>query len=131
MTSSLRTAAAAAVLVAALAAPAASLAATTSSTPPQHFDLQTRMVDTYRAGEFDGTLALTIYPSGIVQGTYRPTDGGFRTVTGGLDGRNIWLEIGMNGRVRVIGTFEHGVLHSVVQIPGPNTVTFDATPNAR
>jgi hypothetical protein len=86
------------------------------------------MVSQYEAGEYDGTLALTVYPNGIVQGNYRPQDGNIRTVTGGLDGRNIWFDIGPSGRFRIIGTFENGVLKGVVQKPGPDTVTFDGVP---
>jgi len=125
------TAASAAAILAALALPLSSTAATTATGSSHRYELQTRMVSQYEAGEFDGTLALTVYPNGIVQGNYRPLDGNFRPVTGGLDGHNIWLDIGNGRRVHLIGTFEHGVLKAVVQHSGPNTMTFDGVPQGQ
>jgi hypothetical protein len=126
MTKNIRSAAAVAGLLAALALPVASQAATTTSAPPQHYDLQTRIIDQHHAGEYDGRLALTIYPNGIVQGTYLPSDGGVRNVTGGLTGTNIWLDIGSMGQLHVSGTFKNGVLETIAAIPGPNTYTFES-----
>jgi hypothetical protein len=117
-----------AAIIVALALPLPTVAATTAAAPSHRYQLETRMVSQYEAGEYDGTLALTVYPNGIVQGNYRPQDGNIRTVTGGLDGRNIWFDIGPSGRFRIIGTFENGVLKGVVQRPGPDTVTFDGVP---
>jgi hypothetical protein len=127
MTTNIRTAAAAAALLAAFTLPLAAQAASTTSGSPQHYALQTRIVDRYHAGEFDGALTMTIYPSGIVQGTYRPADGGFRTVTGGIEGTAIWLDIGMNHPLHLTGTFKDGVLRAVAQIPGPDVYTFEST----
>jgi hypothetical protein len=121
----------AAAVIAALALPLPSVAATAATASSHRYQLQTRIVSQYEAGEVDGVLALTVSSDGIVQGNYRPQDGNFRTVTGGLDGRHIWLDIGSFGRFRVIGTFERGVLKGVVQRPGPDTVTFDAMPAGR
>lgn len=126
MTTSIRAAAAAAGLLAALALPVASRAATTSSAPPQSYTLHTQLSDRFHAGAFVGTLVMTIYPSGIVQGTYRPDDGGYRTVTGGVSGDQIWLDIGMERPLHVTGTFKNGVLQTVAQIPGLNTYTFES-----
>jgi hypothetical protein len=131
MNQSFRTVTATAALLAALALPLASQAATTTSAPAQHYQLQTRLSDALHAGEYDGQLALTVYPSGIVQGTYRPSDGGFRTVTGGLDGKNIWLEIGMQHPLRLTGTFTNGVLATTAQIPGPDTYTLDSVDSVK
>jgi len=131
MTKTFTTAALAAAIIATLTLPVPSAATTTTNALPQRYELETRMVPKFGAGEYDGTLTLTIYPDGIVQGNYRPLDGDFRPVTGGIDGRNIWLDIGQRGRLRLIGTFEHGVLNSVVQTPGPDTLTFDAVPIKR
>ena len=126
MNKTIRSAAAAAGLLAALALPVASQAATTTSAPPQHYDLQTRIIDQHHAGEYDGRLALTIYPNGIVQGTYLPSDGGVRNVTGGVTGTNIWLDIGSMGQLHVSGTFKNGVLETIAAIPGPDTYTFES-----
>jgi hypothetical protein len=130
MIKTIRSAAAAAGLLAALALPLASQAATTTSAQPQHYDMQTRMAERFHPGEYDGRLALTIYPNGIVQGTYLPSDGGVRNVTGGVTGTNIWLEIGSVGgsdQLRLTGTFKNGVLETVAAIPGPDTYTFEST----
>jgi hypothetical protein len=127
MNKTIRSAAAAAGLLAALAFPAASQAATTTGSQPQHYDLQTRITDQHHAGEYDGRLALTIYPNGIVQGTYFPSDGGVRNVTGGLTGTNIWLDIGSLGQLHLSGTFKNGVLETIAAIPGPDTYTFEST----
>ena len=93
MTKTFTTGAAAAGIVAMLVLPLAANAMTPAAAP-QHYNLETRIFSDYGAGEFDGTLSLTVYPSGIVQGNYHPLDGGFRQVTGGLNGRNIWLDVG-------------------------------------
>ena len=123
-----RSIATAAAIIATLALPLPSLATTTTSAPPQQYNFETRIVPQYGAGEYDGTMRLTVYADGIVQGTYLPSDGNIRTVTGGLNGRKLWLDIGQNGRLRVTGTFEHGVINAVVQKPGPDITTFEADP---
>jgi hypothetical protein len=127
MTTTIRNAAACVGLLAALALPVAAPAATTTSAQPQHYTLQTRLAGQYDVGEYDATLSITISPDGIVQGWYRPTDGGFRTVTGGLQGKNIWLDIGGIHPLHLTGTFEHGVLKTVAAIPGPDVYELDST----
>jgi hypothetical protein len=127
MTTMIRKATTAAVLVATLALPLASQAASTTGASPQKYTLETRLTDRYHAGEYDGTLNLAVYPSGIVQGTFRPSDGGVRTVTGGMSGTDIWLDIGWQHPLRLTGTLKDGVLQAVANIPGPDTYTFEAT----
>lgn len=132
MTKTIRIAVATAGILATAALPLASPAATTTSAVPRHYTLQTQLIESHHAGAYEGTLALTIYPSGIVQGTYRPADGGFTSVTGGLSGKDIWLDLGLRGRLHVTGTFENGVLRTVAAIPGPDVYEFDSvavTPN--
>jgi hypothetical protein len=126
MNKTMRIATATAGLLAVFALPLVAQAATTTSAPAQHFNLQTRMFDRYHAGEYDGQLVLTIYPNGIVQGTYRPSDGGVRTVTGGVDGENIWLDIGQSRPLHWTGTFIKGVLDMVAAIPGPDTYSLQS-----
>jgi hypothetical protein len=121
----LRTLAATGIL-ASVAFPLSARAAATTSADPQHYRLETVITQRYHAGEIDGTLTMTIYPSGIVQGQYRADDGNVRNVTGGLDGERIWLDIGSNGNFRLSGTFKNGVLETVAQIPGSDTTTFDS-----
>ena len=131
MMTTIRNAAATASLLAALALPLSAQAATTTAAQPQHYAFQTRTFDQYHAGEYDGSLSLTVYPSGIVQGLYRDADGGgFKQVTGGLSpGNRIWLDIG-NGAdpLHVTGTFENGRLETVASIPGPDRFTFESIP---
>jgi hypothetical protein len=126
MTNTIRIAVATAATLAAAALPLASPAATTTSAAPQHYTFQTQLTDGNHVGAYEGTLALTIYPNGIVQGTYRPADGGFSSVTGGLTGKDIWLDLGLRGRFHVTGTFENGVLRTVAAIPGPDVYEFDS-----
>ncbi len=131
MITNLRNAAAAAGLLAALALPLAAQAATTTSAAPQHYDLHTRSFDQYHAGEYDGVLALTVYPDGIVQGTYRAEDGGrIQVVTGGLsDGNRIWLDIGSGADpLHLSGTFRNGALEAVASTPGPDRFTLESVP---
>ena len=122
----LRAAAASVAILAGAALPVASQAASTTTAQPQQYQFETRLADQFHAGEYDGNLSLTISPNGIVQGFYRPSDGGIRTVSGGLDGQNIWLEIGMQHPLRVTGTFKDGVLRTVAQIPGPDHYVFES-----
>ena len=127
MTSKIRAAAAAAGMLAALALPASALAATTTTAQTQQYTFPTKLTDRYHAGEYDGLLRLRISPDGIVQGTYQPSDGGIESVTGGLDGKQIWLDIG-NGihALHVTGTFRNGVLKTTAAIPGPDLYEFDS-----
>jgi len=127
MTKHIRTAAAAAGLLAALALPVASSAASSTSGSPQQYTMQTRFADEYHGGEWDATMVLTVYPNGIVQGTYRPQDGGWKSVTGGVDGQQIWLDIGMMHPLHLTGTFRNGELRTIAAIPGPDTYTLEST----
>ncbi|HEX3464124.1 MAG TPA: hypothetical protein VHS78_08775 [Candidatus Elarobacter sp.] len=127
MTSKIRSAAAAAAMLAALAVPAGAFAATTTSAQTQSYTFPTTLTDRYHAGEYDGLLRLHISPGGIVQGTYQPSDGGIRSVTGGLDGKNIWLDIGGGiHALHVTGTFQNGVLRTTAALPGPDLYEFDS-----
>jgi hypothetical protein len=121
-----RAATTAALLAAALALPLASQAATTTAAPPQTYTLQTHLTQQYHAGEYAGTMNLTVYPNGIVQGNYRPSDGGTRIVTGGITGTNIWLDIGLDHSLHLSGTFKNGVLQAVADIPSEDPYTMNA-----
>jgi hypothetical protein len=126
MTSKIRSAAAAAALLGALALPASALAATTTAAQTQSYTIPTKLTDRYHAGEYDGLLRIRISPDGIVQGTYQPSDGGILNVSGGLDGKNIWLDLGGFHSLHVTGTFENGVLKTTAAIPGPDLYEFDS-----
>jgi hypothetical protein len=131
MLNTIRNAAIAAGLTAALLAPLAASAATTDG-PAQQYTMHTRYFSPREAGEYDGVLRLTVYPSGIVQGTYRDEyEGGFKTVTGGLDRQNhIWLDIGGLRPMRLYGTFENGVLRATRNSPDPREHYFESVPVA-
>lgn len=77
-------------------------AVTTAPTPTAH-RYATTMTGLYgNYGPLSGSLTLRIYNDGIVQGTYATYDGPqFIPVTGGLNGNNIWFDIGMQGRIHV------------------------------
>jgi hypothetical protein len=79
-----------------------------------HYEMQTRLAGAAQPGEVDGTLKITIFPSGIVQGQYfEGSQTGSHDVTGGVKGDNIWLHIAaLNPReeLQLTGTFKSGVL---------------------
>ncbi len=128
MTTILRNAAATGALLAALALPVGSQAATTSTSTPQSYVFQTRLTESLHPGEYDGTMRVTLYPSGIVSGTFQDSEGHVRNVAGGFDGTAIWLDIGGTAHtVHLDGTFKNGVISATANIPGPDTYTFVAT----
>jgi hypothetical protein len=132
MKTSLRAAAGTVALLGALAFPLAASAAMSASGAAQRYTFQTQYFDRYHAGEYDGMMALTVYPSGIVQGTYHDMSAGdIKTVTGGIDAQSrIWLDIGNGPRpLRLYGTFKDGQLRATANIPGPDVRTFQSVPH--
>jgi hypothetical protein len=69
-------------------------------------NLTTEFRPSETGGEYDGTLQLHVSRDGIVSGFYRPSDGSFVPVEGGLDGEKLWLDFGWRGRVHITGTFD-------------------------
>ena len=105
MFTKIRAAVAALGLGTALLAPVATMAATEQ---PAHYQFDTKITTQFGAGEYDGTLRLTVYPDGIVQGYYRNLDDArFEPVSGGLRGDNIWLTLNLFG-APITGTFKDG-----------------------
>jgi hypothetical protein len=102
----------------ALGAGSTASAATALSHTPVHLELRSVMTPLLTVGEFDGTLSLTIDPSGVVSGTYRPSTGSFQIVAGGTDGRRIWLDIGSGGSIRVSGTLTDGTIAGSATLDG-------------
>ena len=100
----MKTLALTALLVAAplLALPAT--AAVTTSTVPRTFD--TAFVPQTSAGDLPGVLRIAISHDGIVSGYYRPIDGDFTDVTGGVVGERIWLDLGRDGARHLVGTYD-------------------------
>jgi hypothetical protein len=93
-------------------------AATVLGHTPVHLELRSVMTSRLAVGELDGTLSLTIDPSGIVRGIYRPATGSFETVTGNTDGQRIWLDIGSGGDIRVNGTLKDGRITGNANVSG-------------
>jgi hypothetical protein len=122
-----RKATTAAALLAALALPIAANAATTSSAEAQQYTFETHLTQAMHAGEYGGTLHMTIEPNGIITGWYRPSDGGVRNVTGGLSGNQIWFDIGGIHALHLEGTFKNGVIDAAANVPGPDPFTLHAT----
>ncbi len=75
------------------------------------FNYRTEFVPQYHgAGAFVGELHLVIGKDGIVSGFYRPEDGvQIRTVTGGVTGDKIWLNLGAFGS-HIDGTLKNGTI---------------------
>jgi hypothetical protein len=99
--------------VLALTAAYAPQTAQAASGPTMSYDLNVRTYDQLTAGEYDGRMRIRITPDGIVQGTFMNTQGQASSVTGGLDGTKIWLEIGNSSRIGrnyYSGTFMDGVI---------------------
>lgn len=78
------------------------------------YEMQTRLAGVAQPGEVDGTLKITIFSSGIVQGQYfEGSQTGSHDVTGGVKGDNIWLHIAALNtadELQLTGTFKNGVL---------------------
>ena len=71
-----------------------------------------------------GTLTLTFNANRIISGTYRPDYGSFATVTGGLTGNTFWLDLGMSGRLHLMGRFTHHGFVASALAPADPTVTW-------
>jgi hypothetical protein len=78
----------------------------------------------------DGTMRLTLYPNGIIQGLYFPQDEAPFTVSGGLDNNGkVWLLL---GRTTVTGEWKAGD-EILAYSTGPlfQNLQFAATPTKR
>lgn len=116
-----------AALTLALLGPVAAQAATSTSRPPVNYVMQTRLFDRYSVGEYDGQLSITVYPDGIIQGTYHDDNGALRPVTGGVNGKDVWLDIGWRRPLHLTGTLQNGVLRAIAALPGPELYELDST----
>lgn len=118
---------AAAALLFGLAA-TATLADSTPATT--HYD--TAMTQIYGSiAPYSGTMDLHIDASGIVRGYYHPESvTSFIVVTGGVDGKNIWLDIGRDAKIHVSGTLVNGVISGqAINSDDESTIySFQATP---
>jgi hypothetical protein len=95
----------------------------------QKFETSLVAVDRPTGGAFEGTLNLTISADGIVSGWFRD-DGrsSLRTVTGGVEGDQIWLEIGSRQAFHIDGTYRNGVIVGYTHLD--QNYEFEAKPTA-
>jgi len=94
----------------------------------QKFDTSLVALDRPAGGAYEGTLNLSISPDGIVYGWFRDDRSELRTVTGGLDGDQIWLDIGSRNPLHISGTYRDGIIVGYAHLD--QTYEFDAKPNA-
>jgi hypothetical protein len=81
-------------------------------------------------GAYEGTLTLTIAHDGIVNGYYRAVDSPrLSYVTGGLDGKHLWLDLGQSGLSHIDGTYDGHIIAGGTYLEGQD-YTFTATPEA-
>ena len=81
-------------------------------------------------GEYDGRLTLSIDAQGIVSGYFRQADSSRLTwVTGGLSGREMWLDLGQAGLTHIDVTFDGRTIVGGTYLFG-QTYTFKAFPQS-
>jgi hypothetical protein len=110
--------AAAAVALAAAIGPAPVPAATAT---PATLDLQTRQYDPMQAGEYDGRLRLRIGAGGTVSGWFMNTEGAITTVTGGIDGTTIWIDLAA-GSPSLLRFFRGTLVEGKLQATAPHGI---------
>ena len=104
-----------------------------ASGPAVTYDLMTRETGSMKAGEYQGRLHMTVQPNGIITGWFTNTQGSISTVTGGVDGSKIWIQIGNAGMVGghyYQGTFVNGKIEATAPNTSHtlNTWSLEATP---
>ena len=92
-----------------------------------HLNLDTKLIPPLGAGNYEGTLQLTVSKNGIVNGYYRPNGESFNSVVGGLNGDEIWLDIGYNGGMHISGRLQGGKIVGSTFI-GTRLFDFKASP---
>jgi hypothetical protein len=94
-------------------APALASAAGPVSVAPEHltYDVTLTPSRPNRAGGSQfGTLQLTIYPDGVVQGYYLPqSSGSYTALTGGRGGDRLWFDVN-GGSLHFTGTLKDRVI---------------------
>ena len=86
------------------AGPALAIGTYTDASGVKHLSMDSSVTPQIGIGGFDGTLKLAISPDGIVNGLYTPDGGVPHQVTGGVEGDRIWLDIGLEARLHIVGT---------------------------
>jgi hypothetical protein len=99
------------------------------------YDFNAREYDSLTAGEYDGRMRIRITPDGIVSGTFLNTEGQISSVTGGLDGTKIWIQIG-NGSLIGRRYFNGTLIDGKIKALAPTTSihhqwVLEATPVSR
>ena len=129
-----RVAAAVGALALALAPTVPALAASTSPAdvlPPGNYTFDTFLTPQYfGAGSFEGDLRIQVAANGTISGHFRNLDVGmFRTVTGGEDGKEIWLDLGTSSSPLLNLRYEGGKLVGGIYSTG-QPYSFVASPRA-
>jgi hypothetical protein len=117
-------------LTAAFALPALAAPSTTVS-----YNFNVREYDSLTAGEYQGRMRIRFSPDGIVYGTFLNSEGQVSSVTGGLHGTKIWLQIG-NGSFIGRRYFNGTLIDGKIKALAPPTSVFhlwnlEATPISR
>jgi hypothetical protein len=108
---------------------AAILAAALLGAAPQAFHYETSLTSLYGvSGPITGVLDLKISDGGIVSGYYHPSYNiAFIPVTGGREGKQIWLNIGLEDRISVLGTVDGDNIAGVARMASdPSPFDFKA-----
>jgi hypothetical protein len=126
----MKTRAIAALSVLALTAAFAPLPTIAAGGDVASYDLATRQFDPLSAGEYDGRLRIRITANGIVGGTFMTTEGTLSSVSGGLNGTKIWLQLGERTPIERTfqGTFVDGKLTATAMGHGLHSWTLEGTP---
>ena len=89
----------------------------------------TTLASPYYPGAFEGTLTLNTAADGSINGFYRPADTGrIGEVTGGTDGKTIWLDLPTLGRIHIDGKVDGPQITGSTLIYG-RSYNFTATPS--
>lgn len=113
----------------ALALALAPLSVSAAARPTQTYDLVTHETDAISPGEIEGRLHISISPDGIVYGTFIDSQGRIQSVSGGLEGTKIWLQIGQNIiHNSFTGTLIDGVLTAKAPVTGLHEWTLRGEP---
>lgn len=109
---------------------AALFAAILLGAAPQAFHYETSLTPLYGSSiPYSGVLDLSISDGGIVSGYYHPSYNiAYIPVTGGRDGNRIWLNIGFQDRISVLGTIEgNRITGTATMAPDSSPYNFSAT----
>lgn len=111
----------------------APLAVQAASSRAVSYDFMVRETGSMKAGEYHSRMRMTVEPNGILSGWLVNTEGTISSVTGGVDGTKIWIQLGNAGIVGghyYQGTFIDGKIEATAPTTSGtlNTWSLEATP---